>query len=164
MAFTRRELGRLALAGLPAAALFGRSESLFGAILQAKPDSMIDGVQIGAITYCYRSMPDQSAEAILKYVVDSGVSAIELMGGPVESFAGAPQAGEDRRRRHDEAGGHEEAQGERPLEEDGVAAARDRERLPHRLLEELPEDHAHHERRRRDVDLPEDVADQAEGG
>ncbi len=93
MAFTRRELGRLALAGLPAAALFGRSESLFGAILQAKPDSMIDGVQIGAITYCYRSMPDQSAEAILKYVVDSGVSAIELMGGPVESFAGAPQAG-----------------------------------------------------------------------
>ena len=35
-------------------------------------------------------MPDQSAEATLKYVVDSGISAIELMGGPVESFAGAP--------------------------------------------------------------------------
>jgi sugar phosphate isomerase/epimerase len=93
MAFTRREFGRLALAGLPAAALFGRTESLFGAVLQAKPDSMIDGVQIGAITYSYRSMPDQSAEAILEYVVDSGVSGIELMGGPVESFAGAPSGG-----------------------------------------------------------------------
>jgi sugar phosphate isomerase/epimerase len=29
----------------------------------------------------------------LKYVVESGLSAIELMGGPVESFAGAPTAG-----------------------------------------------------------------------
>jgi sugar phosphate isomerase/epimerase len=93
MAFTRREFGRLAFAGLPAAALLGRSESLFGALMQAKPNSMIDGVQIGAITYSYRSMPDQSAEAILKYVVDSGVSAIELMGAPAESFAGAPSAG-----------------------------------------------------------------------
>jgi sugar phosphate isomerase/epimerase len=92
MAFTRREFGRLAFAGLPAAALLGRSESLLGAVVQGKPDSMIDGVQIGAITYSYRSMPDQSAEAILKYVVDSGVSAIELMGAPVESFAGAPSA------------------------------------------------------------------------
>ena len=51
---------------------------------------MINGVQIGTITYSYRSMPDQSAEATLKYIVDSGISAIELMGGPVESFAGAP--------------------------------------------------------------------------
>jgi sugar phosphate isomerase/epimerase len=35
-------------------------------------------------------MPDQSAEAILQYVVDSGISQIEFMGGPVEAFAGAP--------------------------------------------------------------------------
>jgi sugar phosphate isomerase/epimerase len=47
-------------------------------------------VQIGTITYSYRSMPDQSAEATLKYIVDSGISGIELMGGPVEMFAGAP--------------------------------------------------------------------------
>jgi sugar phosphate isomerase/epimerase len=57
---------------------------------QARPNSVIDGVTIGVITYSYRSMPDQSAEGTLKYVVDSGISAIELMGGPVESFAGAP--------------------------------------------------------------------------
>jgi len=55
-----------------------------------KPDSLINGVQIGCITYSFRSMPDQSAEATLKYVVDSGISSIELMGDPAESFAGMP--------------------------------------------------------------------------
>jgi sugar phosphate isomerase/epimerase len=38
-------------------------------------------------------MPDQSAEATLKYILDSGISAIELMGDPVESYAGAPPSG-----------------------------------------------------------------------
>lgn len=52
--------------------------------------SNFGGVHIGTITYSYRSMPDQSAEAILGYVVDSGLSSIELMGGPAEEFAGAP--------------------------------------------------------------------------
>ena len=89
---TRRDFGKLALAGLPAAAVFGRAESIFGALPQAKHNSLIEGVQIGTITYSFRSMADQSAEATLKYVVGSGISAIELMGGPVESFAGAPAA------------------------------------------------------------------------
>jgi sugar phosphate isomerase/epimerase len=93
MAYTRREFGQLALAGLPAAALIARAESVFAALPQAKPSSVIDGVQIGTITYSYRSMPDQSAEATLKYIVDSGISGIELMGGPAESFAGAPASG-----------------------------------------------------------------------
>lgn len=57
-----------------------------------KPNSMFKGVQVGTITYSFRSMPDQSAEAILKYCVDANVSAIELMGAPAESFAGAPAA------------------------------------------------------------------------
>jgi sugar phosphate isomerase/epimerase len=90
MSYTRREFGKLALAGLPAAAVIGGSESIFGAFAQAKPNSLISGVQIGTITYSFRSMPDQSAEATLKYIVESGISGIELMGGPVESFAGAP--------------------------------------------------------------------------
>ena len=90
MAITRRQLGKLALAGVPAAALAGRYGSLIEVLAQAQPNSLVAGVQIGVITYSYRSMPDQSAEATLKYVVDSGISAIELMGGPVESFAGAP--------------------------------------------------------------------------
>jgi sugar phosphate isomerase/epimerase len=90
MSYTRREFGKLALAGLPAAAVIGGSESIFGAFAQAKPNSLIGGVQIGTITYSFRSMPDQSAEATLKCILDSGISGIELMGGPVESFAGAP--------------------------------------------------------------------------
>src|SRR6188768_2210577 len=92
MSYTRREFGKLALAGLPAAAVLGRSDSIFGASAQAKPNSLIEGVQIGTITYSYRSMPDQSAEATLRYIVDSGISAVELMGDPIESFAGAPRA------------------------------------------------------------------------
>jgi sugar phosphate isomerase/epimerase len=55
-----------------------------------KPDSLIRGVQIGVITYSYRSLPDQGAEATLKYILDCGISAIELMGDPAESFAGKP--------------------------------------------------------------------------
>lgn len=87
MLYTRREIGRLAL-GIPAATLVPA-----WVLGQAKPNSLIDGVQIGTITYSYRSMPDQSAAAVLKYVVESGISAIELMGGPVESYAGAPASG-----------------------------------------------------------------------
>jgi sugar phosphate isomerase/epimerase len=62
--------------------------SAFGSeLMAAKPNSKIKGVQIGTITYSYRSMPDQSAEATLKYILDSGISAIELMGGPVNDWA-----------------------------------------------------------------------------
>ena len=90
MAITRRQLGRLALAGVPAAALAGRYGSLIEVLAQARPNSL-DRRRPGRRDHLQLSqMPDQSAEATLKYVVDSGISAIELMGGPVESFAGAP--------------------------------------------------------------------------
>ncbi len=55
-----------------------------------KPGSLINGVQIGVITYSFRSMPDQSAEALLRYCLDCGISAVELMGDPGEQFAGIP--------------------------------------------------------------------------
>jgi sugar phosphate isomerase/epimerase len=93
MSYTRREFGTLALAGVPAAAMIGIGGTRLRALAQTKPNSLVEGVQIGVITYSYRSMRDQSAEATLKYIVESGISAIELMGGPVESFAGAPSAG-----------------------------------------------------------------------
>ncbi len=63
-----------------------------------KPNSRINGVQIGCITYSFRSMPDQSAEATLGYVRESGISAIELMGGPAEQFAGIPESQMERSR------------------------------------------------------------------
>jgi sugar phosphate isomerase/epimerase len=86
MSWTRREFTKAALTALPGVALFERGLGAAG-LLQAGPNSLINGVQIGVITYSYRSMPDQSAEATLKYVVDSGISAIELMGGPVNDWA-----------------------------------------------------------------------------
>ena len=57
----------------------------------AKKSSKFGGVQIGAITYSYRSMPDQSLTAVLGYALESGLSSVELMGGPVEQYAGIPQ-------------------------------------------------------------------------
>ena len=86
---SRREFGRLTLASLPAATVLG-GNGFFTAFAQSKPNSKIEGVEIGTITYSYRSMPDQSAEATLRYIVESGISAVELMGGPIESFAGIP--------------------------------------------------------------------------
>jgi sugar phosphate isomerase/epimerase len=56
-----------------------------------KPDSKFGGVQIGAITYSYRSMPG-SAEQTLQYCIEDGLSSIELMGNTVEDYAGLPQA------------------------------------------------------------------------
>src|SRR6266540_5761379 len=90
MLYTRREIGKLALMA-PTASLVERPVA---ARAQARrPNSLIGGVSIGTITYSYRSMPDQSAEATLRYVVESGISQIELMNGPAESFAGAPPGG-----------------------------------------------------------------------
>jgi len=54
-----------------------------------KPNSKFNGVQIGAITYSWRSLPS-NAEQVLKYCIDCNVSAIELMGPTAEAFAGAP--------------------------------------------------------------------------
>ncbi|MCP4608105.1 MAG: sugar phosphate isomerase/epimerase [Planctomycetes bacterium] len=64
----------------------------------SKPNSNFNGVQIGAITYSYRSMPS-TAEDILKYTVRCGLSSVELMGDAAENFAGMPRgAGRGRRR------------------------------------------------------------------
>jgi sugar phosphate isomerase/epimerase len=89
MRYTRRDFGKLALTAMPAVAIARPSLSAL-AQAPARPNSTFNGVDLGTITYSYRSMPDQSAAAILRYVVDSGISRIEFMGGPVEAFAGAP--------------------------------------------------------------------------
>jgi sugar phosphate isomerase/epimerase len=55
----------------------------------SKPNSRIGGVQIGAITYSWRSMPG-TAQDILRYCLQAGISSIELMSPVVEEFAGIP--------------------------------------------------------------------------
>jgi len=59
------------------------------ATLKGKPNSKFGGVQIGAITYSWRSMPS-TAEDILKYCIEAGISSIELMGNVAEEYAGIP--------------------------------------------------------------------------
>jgi sugar phosphate isomerase/epimerase len=86
--YTRREFGKLTIAALPGATLLSRD-----AFAQSKPNSVINGVHVGVITYSYRSMPDQGGEATLRYIVESGISEIEMMNGPAEAFAGAPRTG-----------------------------------------------------------------------
>lgn len=53
------------------------------------PNSCFNGIQIGVITYSYRSL-DCSAEALLQHILKSGISSIELMGSTIEQFAGIP--------------------------------------------------------------------------
>lgn len=78
-------------AGVAAAGFSGLSRLAWSAASTGKaPSSLINGVQIGVITYSFRAMPDQSAEALVRYCIDSGVNAIELMGDPAELFAGVP--------------------------------------------------------------------------
>jgi sugar phosphate isomerase/epimerase len=78
MLYTRRDLGKLALAAGAAARLAA-----------AKPNSKFGGVQIGAITYSFRALPG-SAQETLKYCLDCGISGVELMSNVAESYAGAP--------------------------------------------------------------------------
>lgn len=81
MNYTRRDIGKLALAALPAAKLSA-----------AKPNSVFGGVQIGAnVPYIFRNMPG-SADDILKYLLQTNISAVELRTQPVEAFLGAPAA------------------------------------------------------------------------
>lgn len=51
--------------------------------------SKFGGVQIGVITYSWRSMPGTAAD-ILKYCIEGGISSLELMGNVAEDFAGIP--------------------------------------------------------------------------
>lgn len=89
-------LSRRQFIGKTAAAVTGLtffSHSVLGApaIIRnpGKPNSKFNGVQIGAITYSFRSLPG-NAEQILQYCVECNISAIELMGPTAEAFAGAP--------------------------------------------------------------------------
>ena len=80
MTYTRRDLGKVGLAALS------------GARLWAKPNSKLGGVQVGLIApYSFRAMADSNnADALLKHIVELGLSAVEMQSEPVEAFAGAP--------------------------------------------------------------------------
>jgi len=80
MEFTRRDLGRIALA----------SGSLRGALGAKRIDSVFGGVQIGAITYSFNRIASPYPEAIIKAFVEIGLGEAELMSNHCEALAGAP--------------------------------------------------------------------------
>src|SRR5262245_32122749 len=75
--YSRREFGQMMLAGLPLS------------MALAKINSKFRGVQIGAITYSFRSIP---ATEIIPAMVKLGLNEAELMSNHCEALAGAPQA------------------------------------------------------------------------
>lgn len=86
MSFTRRDFGKLAAAGLSAAAF--QPGTLFA---QGKPNSRFGGVDIGVISYSYREMKPFDADAVLKYALQDGIDGVELE-NVQELWAGAPAA------------------------------------------------------------------------
>ncbi len=55
--------------------------------LAPRPNSVFNGVRIGCITYSYRG-EISSAEDTLKALIEDGLSEVELMDGPIRSYAG----------------------------------------------------------------------------
>jgi sugar phosphate isomerase/epimerase len=80
MLYTRRDLGKLALAAPFAGALKGAPMI----------DSVIDGIQFGAITYSFNRL---SPDEIIQAFVAVGLGEVELMSNHCEAAAGAPAAG-----------------------------------------------------------------------
>ncbi|MEJ0031566.1 MAG: sugar phosphate isomerase/epimerase [Bacteroidota bacterium] len=91
--FSRRDF--ITKSALAATAIVVAQKSSWGfpAIIKnyGKPNSKIAGVQLGTITYSFRSLPTD-AESVIKYCTEAGISAIELMGTTAEAFVGAPNA------------------------------------------------------------------------
>jgi len=81
MYWTRRDLIRIGTAGFPLGK-FAQGAS--------RPNSVFGGVHIGVIApYTFRSL-SPTAQDILKYLVELGISTVELQNTVVEEFAGAP--------------------------------------------------------------------------
>lgn len=98
--FTCEFLGR-SVAALAAASFLPSAFSCTGKSVAApapvdtaaeagKVNSKFGGVQIGTITYSWRSMPG-GLENIIKYCQEANISSIELMGGDLEAYLGAPE-------------------------------------------------------------------------
>ncbi len=83
--YSRREFGRLALAGLPMVDALARGSF--------EINSRINGVRIGAQSYSFRSV---SLDEAIKAMVEIGVGECELWSGHVEPRIGPPGGGGQR--------------------------------------------------------------------
>jgi sugar phosphate isomerase/epimerase len=92
--YSRRDFGKLALAGLPASALIAGWQP-GGAQTNT---SRIKGIQVGAITYSFNRLPG-GPEAIIQAYRTIGLAEMELMSNHAETLAGAPMAAQGGGRR-----------------------------------------------------------------
>lgn len=77
----------LAACGIMPGRVLGGESPLATAAASGKPNSVFNGVRIGCITYSYRDSIT-SAEDTLKALIENGLSEVELMGGPIQAYAG----------------------------------------------------------------------------
>jgi hypothetical protein len=90
MTYTRRDVGKLALAVLPGAMSAGPLAARSRA--QAKPNSKVAGVQIAMNAPYNFGSNAISADETLSRCLQLGISAVELRSQPVEGFLGVPAA------------------------------------------------------------------------
>lgn len=83
MTLTRRNLTKLALTAVPAAS------ALLPTRLSAAPNSKFGGVQVGTITYSFKSDVKKPDE-IIPNLVKIGINSVELMSDDGERLVGAP--------------------------------------------------------------------------
>src|SRR5689334_19126233 len=85
--YTRREFTKVSVA---VAALLPVSRWLYAAEGSAKPNSKVEGVQLGLnVPYSFAN-GQMNGDDILRNCVQLGLSAVELRTQPVEVFLGAP--------------------------------------------------------------------------
>jgi sugar phosphate isomerase/epimerase len=80
MDFTRRDLGKIALASVPLSRAFGAKMI----------NSKIAGVQVGAITYSFNTIASPDPQAIIRAYAEIGLGEAELMSNHCEALAGMP--------------------------------------------------------------------------
>jgi sugar phosphate isomerase/epimerase len=112
MPYSRRELGKLVLAAVPAVGVLG-TRRLFGQA--ARPDSTIAGVRLGLNVPYNFGRNTMTGEETLGRCLDLGVSHVELRSQPVEIFLGSPA--------YTAAGGPRLGRNAPPAEREAAAAA-----------------------------------------
>ena len=97
---TRRTfLGRtaaLAACAIVPGRVLGAEPPPMTATASSKPNSVFNGVRIGCITYSYRGGRSTRRRDTLKALIQDGLSEVELMGGPIQSYAGSIGGGRAR--------------------------------------------------------------------
>jgi sugar phosphate isomerase/epimerase len=82
----------LAAGAIVSRRVLGGESPRVAAAASGKPNSVFDGVRIGCITYSYRDGISSAADT-LKALIQDGLSEVELMGGPIQAYAGLDGGG-----------------------------------------------------------------------